>query len=186
MNIERIEIEHNKKVTVIISVVNFIAIIALCGCISLFWINKNEITASDHSELLIAAAALLSLCVLWLIVLLVNQICKLKRKIIFTADENGIIDHSRYIALAPIAWNEIKSIEYKEFLSDDASDFRHLKINLKDSKSYVKKLNFLQKFSFYLGMKHIEIHLFCGKTKVKEIAEKLKNNLGAFNRVANI
>ena len=51
---------------------------------------------------------------------------------IFIADEFGICDYSRHIVLKLIAYNEIKSIEFKGFYSDDVSDFRHLQINLKN------------------------------------------------------
>lgn len=78
--------------------------------------------------------------------------------------------------MAPIAWSEVKRISYKEFLSDDISDLRHLKIELRDPNGYFKKLNILQKLSYLLALKHIEIHLFCGKAKIKELAEKLVKN----------
>lgn len=111
---------------------------------------------------------------------------KLHRKIIFIADENGICDYSRHIVLPPITYSEIKAIEYKEFLAADveASELRHLKIVLKDKRSYMRKLNLLQKISFFLGLNHIEIHLFCGKTKLKDLAIKLKQNLEIYNQIS--
>lgn len=176
MEMERIEVEHNKAVTAVFSLLNLIAIAALSGCIALLWVNNVEISGSVGQWIVIVATVLLSICTLWLVVLLICQIKKLGRKVIFIADENGICDYSRHIVLAPIAWNEIKRISYKEFLSDDISDLRHLKIELNDPNGYLKKLNILQKLSYLLALKHIEIHLFCGKAKIKEIAEKLVKN----------
>lgn len=180
-NIKHLEIAHNKKVTVFFSLLCFIVIVAFILLISLILINKSNIAKEIGLSLLILSLVFLSLCTLWFIIIFINQVYKLKRKVIFKVDEEGIYDYSRYIVLAPITWDEIKSIEYKGVLSDDVSDFSHLKIILKNSHEYSKKLNLLQKISYRLRLNHIEIHLFCGKAKKKEIITILKNNLEIFN-----
>ncbi len=182
MNIERIEIEHDKKVTVIFSLLYFIAIAGLGTCIALIGVNFAAFADSIGMGITIAMTVLSSVCVLAFFILFINQVAKLRRKFIFTADENGICDYSRHIVLKPIAYSEIRSIEYKEFWSDDATVFRHLKINLKDKCNYIKRLNFFQKISFFAGSQRIELTLFCGKTKLKPLAEKLKQNLEIYNQ----
>lgn len=182
MKIERIELEHNKKITALFCLLLLIALAGIGACIALLGVNFEGIFEQIGRAMTAAAIVLLSLCAAVLCVLTVNQAVKLRRNMIFVTDENGICDYSRHIVLKPIEYGEIRSIEYKEFLSDDESDFRHLKINLKSNREYMKKLDVLQKISFVLGFCHIELHLFCAKTKVKSLAEKLKTNLEAYNR----
>ena len=186
MNIERIEIMHNKKVTVIFSLLLFVAMAGLCACIALIGVNFSGFSDSIGMGFTVAVMVLLSLCVLVFCLLFINQVVKLRHKIIFIADDNGICDFSRHIVLPPIAYDEIKAIEYKEFLAADveASELRHLKIVLKDKRSYMRKLNVLQKISFFLGLNHIELHLFCGKSKLKDVAVKLKQNLDIYNQIS--
>lgn len=185
MNIERIEVEHNKKITALFSVLKFIFAAILAVCIALICINMTFFTEKIGFALTVAAIVLLSLSLLTVIFLFVNQVIKLKRKIIFIADENGITDYSRHLVLAPIGWNEIKCIEYKGFFSDDLSDLRHLKICLKDGRAYAEKLNFIQKLSYYVYFKELELHLYSGKIKIKELAEKLEKNLEEFNNTSD-
>lgn len=160
-----------------------IAIIGLSFCFYLLATNINNIADILGRGAMIFIITVLSLCILLLLIFLISQICKIRRKIIFIADDNGIYDYSRLIVLKPIGYNEIKSIEYKEFLSDDTSDLRHLKINLKSKKEYIKRLNILQKISLFVMLGHIELHLFCGKTKLKDLAIKLKHNLEIYNQI---
>ena len=185
MNIEHIEIEHNKKITALFCLLIFIATVGLCAVIALVCVNFSKLSDSIGMGLTICMTILLSLCVLGLFILLINQVAKFRYNIIFIADENGICDYSRHVVLKRIAYSEIKSIEYKEFLSADveASELRHLKIVLKDNRRYIRKLNFLQKISFFLGLNHIELHLFCGKIKLKDLAIKLKQNLEIYNQI---
>lgn len=187
MNIERIEIGHNKKITAIFSLLLLIAITGVCACIVLVDVNFSRLSDNIGMGLTVGVTVLLSLCILVLSIMFINQVAKFRYKIIFFADENGICDYSRYIVLKPIAYSEIKSIEYKEFLAADveASELRHLKIVLKDKRRYIRKLNLWQKISFLLGLNHIELHLFCGKTKLKDLAIKLKQNLEIYNRINN-
>lgn len=185
MEIERIEIWHKKAITVLISLCDLIVIAGLCACVALIGVKFAEVSKSLGLGLTIAMFVLLSICIIVFCILFINQIVKLRRKVIFVADESGIYDYSRHIVLAPIAYGEIESIEYKEFLSDDASDLRHLRINLKDNKEYMKKLNILQKISFLLGLMHLELHLFSADVKITAIADKLKHNLEIYNDMHN-
>lgn len=49
----------------------------------------------------------------------------------------------------------------------------------------MRKLNFWQKISCFLGLNHIELHLFCGKTNLKEVAIKLQQNFDIYNQKNN-
>lgn len=182
MDFERVELKHDKKVTAIFCILYFIAVAGLGACIALIGVNFNAVIQSVNFGLTIAIIVLLSVCILILLFFLVNQAAKLRRDVIFIADENGIYDYSRHVVLKPIAYADVQSIEYKEVLSDDISDFRHLKINLKDKRAYMKKLNLLQKISFLLEFRHVELHLFSAKVKVKELTEKLNHNLEVYNQ----
>ena len=62
---------------------------------------------------------------------------------------------------------------------------KHIKIVLKNTRDYVRKLNALQKISFFLSLRCIELHLFCSKVKVKDVAEKLKRNLAIYKQTNN-
>ena len=185
MNIERIEVENNKKFTALLAVLDFTAVAVFSACIALIVLNFSALSEDIGFGITAATPVLLSLCAIYFSALFVSRIIKLRRNIIFKADENGICDYSRLIALAPVSYGEIASVEYKGFLSDGVSGLRHLKINLKDNCGYEKKLNFLQKCAFYLGFKQIELHLFCGKAKLKEIAEILKRNLAEYGKQVN-
>lgn len=188
MNIEHIEIEHNKKITVMFSLLLFIIIAGLAVCGALVVINFVVFLNKIGMGMTIILIVVLSLCTILFCVLLLNQVVKLHRKIIFIADENGICDYSRCIVLQPIAYSEIRSIEYKAFLDNDieASELRHLKITLKDKRTYMRKLNLLQKLSFFFSFNHIELHLFCGKVKVKKLVNKLQHNLEIYNQTTNM
>ncbi len=184
MNTERIEIIHNKKVTVIFSILSLLVIAGLGTCITLICVNFAGFLDEIGMGMTVIIIVVLSLCTLLFCILFINQVAKLRRNIIFVADENGICDYSRHIALKPIAYSEIRSIEYKEFMDTDneASEFRHLKIVLKDKHGYMRKLNLMQKISLFFEFSPIELHLFCGKATIKELAEKLKQNLENYNQ----
>lgn len=48
----------------------------------------------------------------------------------------------------------------------------------------MKKLDPLQKISFALSLRHIELHIYCAKkTRIKIVAEKLKQNPKACNHI---
>jgi hypothetical protein len=48
----------------------------------------------------------------------------------------------------------------------------------------MKKLDPLQKISFVLSLRHIELHIYCAKkTRIKIVAEKLKQNPEACNHI---
>lgn len=187
MEIENIKIEHNKKITAVFSSLLFIVMTGICACIALIGVNFSGFSDNIGIVLTIVITVLLSLCAILFCLMFISQVAKLRRKIIFVADENGICDYSRHVVLPPIAYSEIKAIDYKEFLAADveASELRHLRINLKDKRDYMRKLNFLQKISFFLGLNHIELHIFCGKCKLKDIALKLKQNLEIYNQANN-
>lgn len=180
---ERIEIKHNKKVTALFCALYLLGVIGLGACIAAVTFSYSSVTAALGVGLAITLLVLLSLCALTFMFLTACQIAKLRRDIIFIADERGITDYSRHIVLKPILYSEIKSIEYKGFMETDVevSDLRHLKIVLKNSREYMRKNNVLQKISFVLGFCHIELHLFGGKCALPELAEKLRQNLNEFN-----
>ncbi len=184
MNIERIEIMHNKKVTVIFSILALLAIAGFGSCIALIGVNFAGLLVEIGMSMTVIIIVVLSLCALMFCILFINQVAKLRRNIIFIANENGICDYSRCIALKPIAYSEIGSIEYKEFIDKDneASELRHLKIVLKDKHGYMRKLNLMQKISLFFEYSPIELHLFCGKAKIIDLAEKLKQNLENYNQ----
>ncbi len=184
MNIERIEVVHNKKVTVLFSILLLLAIAGFGACIALTGINFAGLVDQIGMGMTVIITVVLSLCTLAFGILFINQVAKLRRNIIFIADENGICDYSRHIALKPIAYGEIARIEYKEFMDTDneASELRHLKIVLKDKRGYMRKLNFMQKISLFFEYAPIELHLFCGKAKLKDLAKKLKQNLEKYNQ----
>ncbi len=125
MNTERIEIIHNKKVTVIFSILSLLVIAGLGTCITLICVNFAGFLDKIGMGMTVIIIVVLSLCTLLFCILFINQVAKLRRNIIFVADENGICDYSRHIALKPIAYSEIRSIEYKEFMDTDneASEF---------------------------------------------------------------
>lgn len=191
MNIEHVEIEHNKKITVIFSLLLLFVIAALSVCVALTGVNFVGLSNKIGMGATIIIIAVLSLCIILFCIFFINQVVKLRRNIIFIADENGICDYSRHIALKPIAYSEIADIKYKEFLDVDsdvdveASELRHLKIILKDKRSYMRKLNLLQKVSLFFEFAPIELHLFCGKIKVKKLAAQLKQNLTIYNQKRN-
>ncbi len=184
MNIERIEVMHNKKVTVILSILLLLAIAGFCTCIALTGVNFAGLLDEIGMGMTVIIIVVLSLCTLLFCIFFINQLAKLRRNVIFIADENGICDYSRHIVLKPIAYSEIASIEYKEFIDVDneASELRHLKIVLKDKHGYMRKLNLIQKISLFFEYAPIELHLFCGKAKIKDLAEKLKQNLENYNQ----
>lgn len=183
MNIEHIEIEHNKAITIVLALLILLFTAGLVACVALIGVNFNDFSNEIGRGLVITITILLSLCILECCILFIGQISKIHRKIIFIADENGIYDYTRHIVLKPIYYSEILSIEYKEYLSDDVSDIRHLKINLKNEIAYMKRLNLLQKISYLLRLRHIELHMFCAKTKIKDLAIKLKQNLEIYNQI---
>lgn len=48
----------------------------------------------------------------------------------------------------------------------------------------MKKLDPLQKISFVLSLRHIELHIYCAKKiRIKIVAEKLKQNPEACNHI---
>ena len=107
MNIEHIEIAHNKKITAVFSLLLLLTMAGLGACIALIGVNFADISESIGLGLTIAVAVLLSLCIVVLLMLFTNQVTKFRRKIIFVADENGICDYSRHIVLPPVAYSEI-------------------------------------------------------------------------------